>query len=40
MPIAYTALGNTVEQHHHVKLNSKVPDRGGAYILDKPIKTH
>ena len=40
MPIAYTALGNTVEQHHHVKLNSKVPDRGGAYILDKPIHTH
>ena len=38
IPIAYRSHGNTVELHNHVKLNSIVPGRGGAYLLDRQIK--
>ena len=39
MPIAYTSHGNAVEMHHFVKLNNKIPSRGGAYTLDRPVKS-
>ena len=38
MPIAYKSIGNSVELHNSVKLNSKVPKRGGAYVLEKALK--
>ena len=37
IPIAYTSVDNTVELFSKVKLNSKVPSKGGAYILDAPL---
>lgn len=35
MPLAYTTYGNAIELNNKVKLNSKIPDRGGALVLDK-----
>jgi hypothetical protein len=37
LPISYTPLECAIELHHHVKLNNKVPNKGGAYLLDKPL---
>ena len=37
-PIAYTPYQNTIELHNAVKLNSKILNRGGAYVLDKEIR--
>ena len=37
LPISYTPLECAIELHHHVKLNNKVPTKGGGYTLDKPL---
>ena len=37
IPIAYSSIDNTVELFTKVKLNPKVPSRGGAYVLDNPL---
>jgi hypothetical protein len=38
VPIAYRSYANAIELHNYVKLNSIVPGRGGAYVLDRQIK--
>jgi hypothetical protein len=38
MPLAWTTYGNAIELNHKVKLNSVVPQRGGAAVLDPAIK--
>ena len=37
LPLAYTTFGNAVELNHKVKLTSKIMNRGGALVLQKPI---
>jgi hypothetical protein len=34
MPIAYTPYMNAIELHNGVKLNNKLPEKGGGYALD------
>jgi hypothetical protein len=37
VPIAYTAAENAVELFNKVKLNPRVPMKGGGYYLDVPL---
>lgn len=37
MPLWYETYGNAVELQHKVKLNSAVPNKGGAYVLTDPV---
>jgi hypothetical protein len=37
VPIAYTTIGNAIELSHRVKLGNTIPERGGAYTLDRSI---
>lgn len=37
-PIAYQTLGNALELNSKIKLNPRVANRGGAIVLDTPIR--